>query len=53
MLDFCVTGCFRYLNVLRTLAVPRPAHSGSGFPTVPEMPACRPDEFYADQHLAD
>ena len=28
MLDFCVTGCFRYLSVLRTLAVPRPAHSG-------------------------
>ena len=23
----------------------------SGFPTVPEMPACRPDEFDADQHV--
>ena len=23
----------------------------AGFPTVPEMPACRPDEFYANQHV--
>ena len=23
----------------------------AGFSTVPEMPACRPDEFYADQHV--
>ena len=23
----------------------------SGFPTMPEMPATRPDEFYADQHV--
>ena len=23
----------------------------AGFPTVPEMPACRPDEFDADQHV--
>ena len=22
-----------------------------GFPTVPEMPATQPDEFYADQHV--
>ena len=22
-----------------------------GFPTMPEMPAIRPDEFYADQHV--
>ena len=24
-----------------------------GFPTVPKMPACRPDEFYADQHVEE
>ena len=23
----------------------------AGFPTMPEMPATRPDEFYADQHV--
>ena len=25
--------------------------SQPGFPTMPEMPATRPDEFYADQHV--
>ena len=26
-------------------------YSNAGFPTMPEMPAIRPDEFYADQHV--
>ena len=38
---------------MKTRIYATPAVKGlrAGFPTVPEMPACRPDEFYADQHV--
>ena len=31
--------------------IPHKIVTKAGFPTMPEMPAIRPDEFYADQHV--